>query len=46
MEYAPAIPLWIDIAATVVALLAAIRFTVWYPAALRERRQLAETQSG
>ena len=45
-EYAPAIPLWIDIAASVVALLAAIRFTAWYPANLRERRELAEGQSG
>jgi hypothetical protein len=45
-EYAPAIPLWIDVAASVVALLGAIRFTIWYPASLRERWKLAEGRSG
>jgi len=45
-EYTPAVPLWIDIAISVLALLAAIRFTIWYPASLRERGALATELPG
>jgi hypothetical protein len=34
-EYVPAMPLWTDIAASIAALVAAIWFTRWYPAAVR-----------
>jgi hypothetical protein len=34
-EYAPAIPLWLDIAAAVAAFIAAFLFTLWYPAQQR-----------
>lgn len=34
-EYWPAVPLWVDVAASILALLGAVGFTVWYPAALR-----------
>jgi hypothetical protein len=33
--YVPAVPLWVDIAASVGALAGAIWFSVWYPAAVR-----------
>lgn len=36
-EYVEAIPLWIDIAATIAAFVAAVWFTQWYPAAVRRR---------
>jgi len=36
-HYAEAIPLWIDIAATIAAFAAAVWFTQWYPAAVRRR---------
>jgi hypothetical protein len=42
-EYVDAIPLWIDIAATVLAFAAALLFTLWYPAAVT--RQQARTTS-
>jgi hypothetical protein len=40
-EYLPAIPLWVDIAASIVAFLGAIWFTRWYPAAVRRAAQAA-----
>lgn len=36
-EYVSAIPLWIDIAASVAAFAAALLFTQWYPAAVTRR---------
>ncbi len=36
-EYVDAIPLWIDIAATIAAFIAAVWFTQWYPAVVRRR---------
>lgn len=36
-EWLPAVPLWLDIAASAAALAGAIWFTVWYPAAVRRR---------
>jgi hypothetical protein len=36
-QYVSAIPLWIDIAATVAAFAAAVWFTRWYPAVVRRR---------
>jgi len=38
MLYVPAVPLWVGIAVTVAALLAAVRFTLWYTARVRARR--------
>lgn len=35
MEYAPAAPLWLDVAAIVVSLVGAVRFTQWYPERVR-----------
>ena len=43
-EWVPAIPLWIDIGATLVALGGAIWFSNWYPA-LVQRRRLAAAAS-
>jgi hypothetical protein len=37
-EFVPAIPLWIDIAASIAAFASAVAFTRWYPA--RVRRQV------
>jgi hypothetical protein len=34
-EYVPAIPLWVDIAASVAAFLSAVWFSRWYPAVVR-----------
>ncbi len=34
-EYAPGVPLWIDVAGSLAALVGAFGFTVWYPARLR-----------
>jgi len=36
-EYVPAIPLWIDIVASLAAFLGAVWFTRWYPAAVQRR---------
>jgi hypothetical protein len=36
MEYAPASPLWVDVAAGLGALVGAVRFTQWYPAQARK----------
>ena len=36
-QYVEAIPLWVDVAATVVAFAAAFWFTRWYPATVRRR---------
>ena len=36
-EYAPAVPLWIDIAVSVAAFVGAVWFTRWYPAAVQRR---------
>jgi hypothetical protein len=36
-EYMPSLPVWVDIAASIAALLAAGAFTIWYPAAVRRR---------
>ncbi len=41
-QYANAIPLWIDIAATIAAFAAALWFTQWYPAVVRRRVDRAE----
>jgi hypothetical protein len=38
-EYLPAIPLWLDIVASIAAFLGAIWFTRWYPAAVRSAAQ-------
>jgi hypothetical protein len=43
-EYVSWIPIWIDVAASVAAFLAAVGFTIWYPAAVR-RRQSASDRS-
>ena len=40
-EWIPAIPLWIDIGATLVALGGAIWFSNWYPAVVQRRRLAA-----
>jgi hypothetical protein len=39
-QYVEAIPLWVDVAATVVAFAAAFWFTRWYPATVRRRLAL------
>ena len=36
-HYVEAIPLWIDVAASVIAFVAAVWFTRWYPAVVRRR---------
>jgi len=36
-EYAPAVPLWLEIAASVAAFVGAVWFTGWYPAAVQRR---------
>jgi hypothetical protein len=36
-EYVEAIPLWIDVAATIAAFVVAVWFTQWYPAVVRRR---------
>ena len=41
-EYVAVIPLWIDIAATLVALAGALWFTQWYPALLRRRAGVSD----
>jgi len=38
-EYVPAIPLWVDILATVAAFVGALVFTIRYPAAVRRRAE-------
>jgi hypothetical protein len=43
-EYFPGIPLWIEIAASVGAMLAAAGFTVWYPAVVRRRAEAGTKQ--
>lgn len=40
-QYVEAIPLWIDIAATIAAFVGAVWFTRWYPAVVRRRVGLA-----
>lgn len=40
-EYVPAVPLWLDIVASIATLLGAIWFTRWYPAAVRRAAQAA-----
>jgi hypothetical protein len=37
MIYEPAVPLWVGVAVTVAAILAAIKFTQWYPDRVRAR---------
>jgi uncharacterized membrane protein len=44
-EYRPAIPLWVDVAASVAAFLGALWFTRWYPAKVR-RAATAALESG
>jgi uncharacterized membrane protein len=36
-EYVPAVPLWLDIVASIVAFVGAVWFTRWYPAAVQRR---------
>jgi hypothetical protein len=36
-EYVPAIPLWLDIVASIAAFVGAVWFTRWYPAAVQRR---------
>jgi uncharacterized membrane protein len=36
-EYVPAIPLWLDVVASIGAFLGAVWFTRWYPAAVQAR---------
>jgi hypothetical protein len=36
-EYAPAIPIWVDVAASVAAFVGALWFTRWYPARVRQQ---------
>jgi hypothetical protein len=45
-EYVAAIPLWIDIAATVAAFAAALWFTRWYPAVVRRRVDALDRPGG
>ena len=40
-EFVEAIPLWLDVAATIAAFVAAVWFTQWYPALVRRRAQSA-----
>lgn len=42
-HYAEAIPLWIDIAASIAAFAAALWFTQWYPAVVRRRVESARS---
>lgn len=35
--FAPAVPVWVDLAVTIIALAAALRFTAWYPARARRK---------
>jgi len=42
-EYAEAVPLWVDIAATVIAFVAAFGFTQWYPQVVRRRAGITGT---
>ena len=42
-EYVEAVPLWVDIAATIAAFAAAFWFTQWYPALVQRRAGLAGT---
>jgi hypothetical protein len=43
-EYIEAIPLWIEIAATISAFVAAVWFTQWYPAVVRDAKAAGRTQ--
>ena len=36
-HYVEAIPLWVDVAATIAAFVGAVWFTRWYPALVRRR---------
>ena len=45
-EYVVAIPLWIDIAATIIAFVAAAWFTQWYSAVVRRRVESAAARRG
>jgi len=38
-EYIDAIPLWIDVAATIAAFVTAVWFTQWYPTVVRRRAE-------
>ncbi|MFT4266713.1 MAG: hypothetical protein QM586_05740 [Xenophilus sp.] len=38
IAFALHVPLWVGIAVTVAALMAAVRFTLWYTARVRARR--------
>ena len=40
-QHVEAIPLWVDIAATIAAFVGAVWFTRWYPAVVRRRVGLA-----
>ena len=40
-QYVEAIPLWVDIAATIAAFVGAVWFTRWYPGVVRRRVGLA-----
>ena len=40
-QYVDAIPLWVDVAATIAAFAGAVWFTRWYPAVVRRRVGLA-----
>ena len=40
-EYAPAIPLWLDVAASIAAFVGAVWFSRWYPAAVQRRFAVA-----
>jgi hypothetical protein len=44
-EYVSSIPLWIDIAASIAAFLAAVGFTIWYPGVVRARAQSTAARS-
>ena len=39
--FVPAVPWWLDIVATISALVAAIRFTTWYPEHARKKAEAA-----
>jgi hypothetical protein len=45
-QYVEAIPLWVDIAATIAAFVGAFWFTRWYPAVVRRRFGLASDAGG
>jgi hypothetical protein len=44
--FVPALPWWLDIVATILALAAAVRFTAWYPEHARKKAEAAVGSEG